>query len=77
MTTYRWDMSLGVARYVRAGHIFPYGRVFYLRDYSTACTAVAHIQFGHAVSLGAFDTEAEARAAIEAVIPLYLSETDL
>lgn len=74
MTTYRWDMSPGVARYVRAGRTFPYGRVLYYPNDPVAHTAVIHIQFAQVVSLGAFNTEAEARAVIEAVAPLYLAE---
>lgn len=77
MTTYRWNMYLGVVRYTRAGRMFPYGRVLYRPNDYAAHTAVIYIQFAQVVSLGAFDTEVAARAAIEAVIPLYLSETDL
>lgn len=50
---------------------------FYRPDDSVAHVAVIYIQFAQVVSLGAFDTEVAARATIEAVIPLYLLETNL
>jgi hypothetical protein len=74
MTTYRWDRYFGIARYACAGRMFPYGRVLYRPNDSAAHTAVIHTQVGYAVTLGAFNTEAEARAVIEAVAPLYLAE---
>ena len=77
MTTYRWNTNCGITRYARAGRTYPYGCVFYRPDDSVAHVAVIYTQFAQAVSLGAFNTEVAARATIEAVIPLYLSETDL
>ncbi len=59
MTTYRWNMYLGVVRYTRAGRMFPYGRVLYRPNDYAAHTVVIHTQSGYTVSLGAFSTEAE------------------
>lgn len=80
MTTFEWDAHLGVARYVRAGHILPYGRITHRPNdhgFSTYTAVIYTRPFAQAVALGTFDTDPEARAAIEAVIPLYLSETNL